>query len=80
MVVKLLKYLLGYVVFEAKGGFCERFINLCAMRRIDIWDVALSDDVIRAKIGIKKFGKLRSIAKKTGAKISIVSLDFCRLL
>lgn len=72
MVVKLLKYLLGYVVFEAKGGFCERFINLCAMRRINIWDVALSDDVIRAKIGIKKFAKLRSIAKKTGAKISIV--------
>ena len=72
MVVKLLKYLFGYVIFEAKGGFCERFINLCAMRHIDIWDVSLSGDTIKAKIGINKFRKLRSIAKKTGAKISIV--------
>lgn len=71
MIVKLLKYLLGYVVFEAKGGFCERFINLCAMRRIDIWDVSLSGDVIRARIGINKFKKLRSVARKTGVKISI---------
>ena len=71
MIVKLLKYLLGYIVFEAKGGFCERFINLCAMRRIDIWDVSLTGDVIRAKIGIKKFRRLRSIVRKTGVKISI---------
>ena len=71
MIVKLLKYLQGFVVFNAKGGFCERFINLCAMRRINLWDVSLYGDTINAKIGIKKFCKLRSIARKTGVKISI---------
>ena len=71
MIVKLLKYLLGYVAFKAKGGFCERFINLCAFRRIDLWDVTLDGDTIKAKISIKNFKKLRSIARKTGVKISI---------
>ena len=72
MIIKLLKYLMGYVVFDAKGGFCERFINLCSMRRINLWDVSLQGDTINAKIDMKKFRKLRTVARKTGVRISIV--------
>ena len=71
MIVKLLKYLIGYITIKAKGGFCERFINLCAMRRIELWDVSLYGDTVVAKIAIKNFKKLRSVARKTGVKISI---------
>lgn len=71
MIVRLLKYMMGYIVFQAKGGFYERFINLCAMRRIDLWDVSLSGDTFKAKITPKNFRKLRGIARKTGVKISI---------
>lgn len=71
MVVKLLKYLIGYIEIRVKGGFCERFINLCAMRRIELWDVSLYEDTVKAKISIKNFKKLRGVARKTGVKISI---------
>ncbi len=71
MLVKLLRLLRGYVIFTAKGGFSERFINLCAFRRIDIWDVCCGENSIRGKISIKNFGKLRTVARKTGVKIKI---------
>ncbi len=71
MLVKLLRLIRGYVIFTAKGGFSERFINLCAFRRIDIWDVSCSENSIRGKIGLRNFGKLRDVARKTGVKIKI---------
>ena len=71
MILKLLRLLKGYIIFTAVGGFSERFINLCAFRRIDIWDMYCKEDCITGKIDIKNFSKLRSIARKTGVKIKI---------
>ena len=73
MFVRLYKYIIGYVVFAAKGGFSERFINLCTVRRIRIWDVCRHSTTITAKINVRDFRKLRNIAKNTGVRISIVS-------
>ena len=72
MILKLFRYLFGYVVFSAKGGFAERFINLCAVRRINLWDVSLKDNTIRARIGIRDFRRLRGVARKTGVSVSIL--------
>ena len=71
MFVRLYKYIIGYVIFTAKGGFSERFINLCAVRRIRIWDVCRHSTTITGKINIRDFRKLRSIARNTGVRISI---------
>jgi similar to stage IV sporulation protein len=60
------------VIFSAVGGFSERFINLAASRRIDLWDVICIDNSIKGKIAAKKFYKLRSVARKTGVKIKII--------
>lgn len=62
----------GYVIFTAIGGFSERFINLSAGRRIDIWDVNCGEGMIKGKILAKNFYKLRGVARKTGVKIKIV--------
>ena len=34
LILRLFRYLLGYVRFAAWGGFPERFINLCEHNRI----------------------------------------------
>ncbi len=72
MIFKLFKYLFGYVVFSAKGGFAERFINLCAVKRINLWDVSLNGNIIKARINIRDFKRLRSVARKTGVTVSIL--------
>ena len=69
--IKVFRYLAGYVVFTAKGGFRERFINLCAVGRVRVWDINCFDGYIKGKIAVRDFRKLRRIVRKTGVKLSI---------
>lgn len=69
--MKLLKYIAGYVVFIAKGGFGERFINLCALGRVQVWDITCCDGYIKGKIAVRDFHKLKRIVRKTGVRLTI---------
>ena len=66
ILVKLTNYLLGYVVFCARGGFSERFINLCSNNKIFIWDVRREGDCIFGCVEAADYRSLRVFAKKTG--------------
>lgn len=72
-VVNLLRNVKGYIRFSAKGGFTERFINLCAVRKIPVFDSTYIDDTFYGVTYFRSFGKLREIARKTGVKISVES-------
>ncbi|MEE1320806.1 MAG: sporulation protein YqfD [Acutalibacteraceae bacterium] len=69
--IYILRYIRGYVEFEAQGGFCERFINLCAVNRIPIWNVEIKKSNIKASVLITNFIKLRNVSKKSGCRIKI---------
>lgn len=64
-IIRLLRFLLGYVKFEATGVFCERFINLCSYNGIKIWGIIKKQEKICAYILARDYKKLRRIAKKT---------------
>lgn len=62
----------GVVTVQIEGFFTERFINLCRINNIKIWDIRnIVKGVIRFKINISEFKKLRTIAKKTKCKVCI---------
>ncbi len=61
----------GYVIFDAVGGFSERFLNLCRMRGIDIRNVKVSTGRIRGQVNRKKLKSVEKIAESSGAKIEI---------
>lgn len=64
--------LTGIVTVQIEGFFTERFINLCKINNIKIWDVRnIVKGVMRFKINIKDFKKLRKISKKTKCKVLI---------
>lgn len=71
--IYILRYLRGYVEFEAQGGFSERFINLCAVNRIPIWDVEIKNSNIRAAALKTNFIKLRKVCRKSGCTVKIKS-------
>ena len=48
LVLKFLRFLSGYVSLIAEGGFPERFINLCRLRGILLWELRCKDGVITA--------------------------------
>ncbi len=69
-----IKRISGVVEVEIEGFFTERYINLCKINNIQIWDVFnITSGVIRFKVCIKDFKKLKKISKKTKCRQKIIS-------
>ena len=72
MLVKLLKYLQGYVKIRVEGYSPERLLNLCNANHILLWEVETNQFVYEMCISIKDYRKLRPFARKTGTKIILL--------
>ena len=64
--VKLLKWLQGFLCVGIRGTAPERFINLCNNKKIYLWDLKRVDDEYQFHIKAKNYKKLKPIARKTG--------------
>lgn len=73
MLVKLLiRLILGYVRIEVEGYYIERFINICTINKIFMWNLKREKGVkLYLNIGIKDFKKLNIILRKTNCKVRI---------
>lgn len=71
LILRLLRYIFGYVRFAAWGGFPERFINLCEHNRIMLWDVRSRDGVITACTDRGGYKRMRCAARRSGMKLRI---------
>lgn len=69
--VMILRYLKGYVSFCVKGGFTERFLNLCSKDEILLWDTFVTGTEVHSKCFRKDYKKLRSVSKKSGVTLSL---------
>ena len=70
--IKLLKWLQGYVIFEATGGFVERFLNLCKINCINLWSVKNDGIKVEAFTTFSEISKLSTPAKRSGMDVKIV--------
>lgn len=62
----------GVVTVQIEGFFTERFINLCRINNIKIWEIKnIVKGIVRFKINISDFKKLRMVARKTKCKVKI---------
>lgn len=71
LVLRLIRFIVGYVSFTARGGFPERFINLCRQNKIDLWDLKSENSVLSAKTDVYGYKKIRSAAKRSGMRVRI---------
>lgn len=63
----------GILEVEIQGFFTERFINLCKINNIKIWNIkTVVSGIVRFSISIKDFKKLKGIARKTKCKVKII--------
>lgn len=69
--IRLLRYLRGYVWFEARGVFVERFLNLVARDRIAVWSGRKRGEVYTGCIAAHNYRRLRTHARKTKVKLRI---------
>ena len=70
--LKLLRYLIGYVRFEARGVFFERFLTICAGKGIRVFEPAKKDDVMVGYVFARDYKKLKRPSRKSGLRLRIV--------
>ena len=69
---KMENYVKGFVNIHVEGYYIERFINMCRMQKIYLWNIEKKNDIyLNVNIGIEDFKKIKKIARKTKCKIGI---------
>lgn len=69
--IKLFRWLLGYVEFVFSNGFIDGFVNECYQQKINIHDVKRSDNAISAICLAREYKRLHSIAHKHAGVVKI---------
>ncbi len=71
MLLRLLGWLFGYLTVEVTGRSVERFMNLCAVQKKDVWGFEVTSNGISMKVRLSDWKSLRSLAGKTHVKLHI---------
>ncbi len=69
---RFLLYVRGYYSITVSGYGAERFINLCKIKNIYLWDLKMKQQEYSMKISIADYQKLDDIIEKTGIKVDIL--------
>ena len=69
--IQILRLIKGYVEFSAEGGFPERFINLCNLRGINLWDVKNDGAKVTAFTTEQELEELKIPAENSGMTLKI---------
>lgn len=72
MILRIIKFLQGYVKIRVYGYSPERFLNLCSNHQILIWDLKNCGNAYEMYMSVKGFRKLRPIVRKTKTKVRII--------
>lgn len=73
MLLRLIRFIRGYVDFTARGKFPERFMNITARYGISIWNAQPSENGLEASMYISDYRKIRLAARKSGVVTKIGS-------
>ncbi len=70
--IQILRLIKGYIEFCAEGGFPERFINLCKIRGINLWNVKNDGVKVVAFTTEREFEELKIPAENSGMTLEII--------
>lgn len=70
--IRLLRLLQGYIVFVAEGGFAERFLNLCKINSISLWNVKCDGVKVYAFTSLKDFERINVASERSAMTIKII--------
>ena len=73
---KTYNYCKGYSEIQVEGYFVERFVNLCLIRNLKIWDIEkITEGTIRLKIDEKDFKQIDELLKITYSKMKVIKKE-----
>ncbi|BED93014.1 MAG: sporulation protein YqfD [Candidatus Paraimprobicoccus trichonymphae] len=71
MLLKFIRWMYGYVIFEITGNKTERLINSCVREKINLWDIRKNKNCLSSRISINDFKNLEKISKKFEFELKI---------
>lgn len=69
--IRILRWLFGWVCFEAEGGFPERLLNLAARDRINLWGVRRKGVALKACCPAREYRRLRRPVHRAGMRMHV---------
>ncbi|HIW72727.1 MAG TPA: sporulation protein YqfD [Firmicutes bacterium] len=69
--IRLLRWLFGWVRLEGEGGFPERLLNLTAREEIALWNVRRRGETLSACCPARRYRRLRRPARKAGMRLRV---------
>lgn len=69
--IRFFRWLLGWVRFEAEGGFPERLLNQAAKQGIALWNSSRQGIVLTSCCYARSYRKLRPLAKKASVRMRV---------
>lgn len=72
MLIRLIKYLRGYVKIRVEGYSPERFLNLCNVHQILVWGVENRGAAYELFVSVRDYKRLRPLVRKTRTKIFLL--------
>ena len=67
--LRMMRFLRGYVAFSVTGGFVERFLNLCARSGVAIWGGRRVGGKYTGYVFAREYKKMRVPARTAGVKL-----------
>ncbi|MGN1202090.1 MAG: sporulation protein YqfD, partial [Eubacterium sp.] len=70
--IRLFRWVFGYVKFSFTGGFSEDFLTECFAEGVEIRDVSLSENGFIAYCNLRTYKKLHRYALRHGGKVKVL--------
>jgi len=71
MLLRILRWMRGYVRFTVCGRFPERFVNITSRRSIRLWDVERRDGTLSAAMYMADYRRIRALARSCDSRLKI---------
>ena len=72
MVLKIIRWILGYIVFKIEPEDSQFFVNLVSKSKINIWDIKKINRILYAKINSKEYVDLSTLLERNDIELDIV--------
>ncbi len=69
--LRLVRFLTGYVRVEAQGGYPERFLNAAAAQDIPVWDASRQGISLFVSCPASAYRRLRPAARRSGVRMRV---------
>ncbi|MDD3367806.1 MAG: sporulation protein YqfD [Lachnospiraceae bacterium] len=69
--IRLIRFIKGYVEIEVYGFALERFLNLCSVRNLFIWNIKIQENSGTLCISLQGFFQLKDIVRKSRTRVVI---------